>query len=1104
MQTSKALLLLLLSVNLLGLTACNLPTPKNKSSEPAEALDAGDTEAATFTIEAAPSRSTVLEATKEGAFALPTSKVFNLYACVKDVYYNKAITGHKFKIDEANKEVTSDNSGCIVWSEKIEYNYLADSQYIKIDRHVRGVGLHKGVRTVSFAINPWSHGENLAPVLDVKNEDAIPNLVKSAKASSMALKGLSADNVQRTRPLWLEEGRLFVTEQNLTASGVDLLVELRGTPSIQMTKMNGEVFLRSLTAGSFKVRMEMIHSYMDGGKEVHRLLSQTDDLDAKMENGSLAVRSPLSLSAIPTRGQLVLGLHLEPVDGPQGLKAFDGIYILGDYDQIKGSSFLKLSTQVAQDQNFQLNSYVNAQLMQVMQTTIDGTTQAPAEDAYQKPKIEVSQLEFKYIRIGEETTSTREVIYNIKACVKNGIDQKNARAATFKVTKFRQSEADTATTVDVRTDNNACVTWDESIKFKYFDCQRYLKGFVQIANDNLGMNEKLTIIVNPWDNTGAVGRDMRYVDPTEKLTLDCKAENRPRTQVVMDSFNYSTTSYNYQIDNLLNLSVVKKVQVKIEPRLLVYSSISNGRGEIQKLRDGVYLLKMAIVKNREYDNDQNTYVTSDEKFINVMSGQINAEMTFRAQDLKALGNRNNMLVEIYPVDESKVVMNGNSITLKQGTDLSTAIDTTSGLESPTFIGPVVLNADDTNRPLRILDASAVSSFLLTGNGKNESSTKGIVAQVVQQGKWAQAASYKKQLDRTSDAGFAKENNMALVNLHDMQPTTALTGALKIKPVNTRFVLSKAELQAIVSGGQLSRTTAQKLCSFWVSEFFPTQFAAKGGVFNNPLLATGFGSDCYHSKDSSRFFQVERRMSVKEVGGSRYLEGFNQGLSVGTAFSMSQAHSTYRTESVSISGKLGLSKKFFDLVSMGVDLGASISWSQSDSNSTSNAINVSTSTSLMVQQSRIKIRVNKFEQCALVSLNPSLFIKDTSWFGRKDYLSILNSSLTDAEKVTAVTRGLMICDGEVHNQPVDITENYYVIAQETNSTQMQDNGDERNRNFFVALRSTNDFNRFVLAIKGQTKMPDSSQKEKDLQKDASNMMERLFKMSGPSYPGMYLN
>lgn len=1100
LTSKKTLLALLLGFNAFGLAACNLPTPKQKTAAAEEGQTSTDSEAATFNVEAMPNRSSVLESTTEGAFAIPTAKVFNFYACLKDVYYNKAIQGHKFKIDETGKTVTSDASGCLVWSENIEFNYLADSQYIKLDRHIRGTGLHKGVRTVSFAINPWSHGESLAPVMDVKNEDAIPRLVKSTKASGMALKGLSTDNTIRTRPLWMDEGNLVITEQKMTSKGVDILVEMRGKPTIQLTKMNGEVWLRPLTSGSFNVRLKFIHSYQEGGKEIHRLLAKTDLISAKMENGTLAVRSPLSLAAIPTRGQMVLGVELSPVDGPKGLTGFDGIYTLGDYDQIKGSSFLRLASQVAHDKDFSLDKYINADFPQVSTSDKDGGAGTFQQDTYQKPKVEVSPLEFRFIRVGEEKTATREVIMSVKACVKSGLDQKTTRAQSFKVTKFKQNATDETVQTTIKTDNNSCLNWEESVKFKYFDCQHYLKGSVQIENTDLGMNEKIDILINPWDEGGAIGRDLRYVDPSEKLALDCKAEQRPRTQVTLDNFNYNTLSYNYQVDNALNLTVVKKIQIRMEPRLLVYSNLYNGRGEIQRLRDGIYLLKTAVVRNRDYDSN-NTYVTSAEKFVNVMSGQVNTDLTFTTQDLKALGNRNTMLVEIYPVDENKVEIKGESVTLKQaGAALDSAIDTASGLETPTFSGPVTLNIDEASRPLKITDASAVAPYLLNGKGNNNSASKGLVGEVIRQGQAAQLAALGQLQARMTSARVASDKNLALVNLNAMDANAELTKMVNIKATMTRFAIKKSDLQGIISNKTIPQETAQKLCAFWASEYLPSMHADKGGAVQE-FLKTGFGTDCYHmvTKDPSRFFQIEKRMAVKEVGATQYLKGFNQGLTVGTSFSMAQNHTESFSRTFSL--KAGISKKFFDLVSLAADYG--ISWSSSDSTANGNSVSVNTSTSMTVQQSMLRVRVNKYEQCAIIRLNPELFVKSKGWFGRKDYLSVLNSRLTESELADSVTRGLMICEGQVRTQPVDITENYYLVAQETGSAQMQDMGDDRNRNFFVALRSTNDFNRFVLAVKGQIKVPGSSDKEAAPDKDINATVEQLFKLNNPAIPGMYM-
>ncbi|WP_413584569.1 hypothetical protein [Bdellovibrio sp. HCB274] len=1094
MQTSKMIFAkLILGMSLITLAACTLPEPKDKSSN--------GTEAATFIVDSikgtAPTEQTA------GPLALPVSKIFNFSACVKDVAYNKVISGHKFLIKEVNQQVTSDAAGCVNWSEKIKYNYLADSQYIQITRNIQGLGLQKGVRSIDLAINPWSHGENLTAVVDLGKEQ-IDQLVTDEKAKSLALKGYNADEKIRLRKLWMEDGRLFVIEQKMSTEGVTLSLEFRSAPSIQLTKMNGDFVLRNLTAGTFKAHMSLIHIYTEKNKEIHRRLGQTEDIQVKMENGSLALKAPMTLQAVPTRGQIAFGLELTAVNGPEGLMPFEGIYMLNEYDQIKGSNFLKIGTQVVQTKDFKLSEYINAEMIQVSKTN----TNTVDDETYQKPKIEVSQLEFKFIRVGEETTSMREAIYSVKACVKNGLDQKNTRAHTFTISKFRQNESEPEKTVSIKTDNNSCVTWDESIKFKYFDCQRFIKGSVKISNADLGMNETIGMLVNPWENWGPMARDLRYVDPTEKLILDCRKEDRPRTQVMLDAYSYNTVSYNYSVDELFNLTLTKKIQVRMDPHLLVYSSLSNGRSEVQKLRDGTYLLKMAVVKNADYDTNR-TFVTASEKLVTVLSGQINTEMKFQTQDLKALGNRNTMLIEIFPVDESKVQVGSDSqLAMKDPkATLESAIDKTSALETPTFMGPIVLNVDEAGRNVRLADAKAVNQFLLDGKGSN--SQKNGIAQIIAQGQVEQSQRMKNLAAMAKPAFFAMQNNLDLITLNTAAEKNTLGGlvpALAGRPA--RLLTTKKDLMNTIATGKLTAEVAQKLCAFWVQDYLPRMNKNKGGTLDSQTAMT-LASDCYNGvkKDPTRFFQVERRMIAKQVIGSRYLQGYNQGLSVGTSFGMSRAHSTAKTHSHSVSMKAGLGKKFLDLFNVGADYGYTISWATTDANATSNGVGVNTTQTLTVQQSKLKVRVAKYEQCAVVNLNPALFVKgQKSWydFSRADYLNVLNPRLSENEITASVTRGLMLCEGTERTLPVDVTEDYYLIAQETSSAQMQDNGDSRNRTFFLALRSAPDFHKFVTYIKGNAIMPQTANGSEDVIKDANQALIKVFSLGLPATPGMFRN
>lgn len=1099
MLTSKTILSHLLTILVgMSLAGCTLPEPKSKDDVGSMAQN----KSSTFTLVVMPEKSKAMDGSVFGTFALPQNKVVTFSVCARDIAYNNIIVGHNFKIEETKQTITSDKAGCINWSENFNYNILGLSRYLRIDRTITGLGIQKGSQAISFAINPWSHGETLAPVLNPKDGTGIPEYIEQPEAVKQALNGYIGGKLTE-RKLWIEDGRLFVTEQQLNQDGITLGVEMRPNISIQMSKMNGEHFLRPVTAGQFKARFKLIHVYFDQDKEIRRELSQTAPFDIKIEHGSMALRSPIHIPARPTRGQMYLGVELLPVGGPVGLVRFEGIFLMGEYDALKGMSLVKLHTSVVQEENFELKTFINSNINDIQSTT--GKDGIDESAPYQKPKIEVSQLDFRFIRIGKETTSTREVIYNVRACVRHGLDQKSTTSHLFKVTKFKENSNSPVKEVEIRTDNNSCLNWDESIVHNYFDCHRNIKGTIRIQNATMGMDQNLEILVNPWETFGTIARDLRYVDSSNDLVLACSATNRPKTQIHMETYSYSTLSYDYSVDRFLNLTMSKKIQLKTNPKMLVYSSLSSGRAETTSLRDGIYVLRAAIVQNADYDTT-NTYVASADRIVNVLGGEINTDLTFSTQDLKSLGNRNNILFEIYPANEEKLTFNGNAISPKSGLSITDVIDTTSSLETQTFIGPITLNLDEISRPVRIADPRALNEYFVAGK-KPVLKNGQIIAEILKSGAQLQRNKLARIGHKAQKSQFAKENNFTIVDLNTVRDENPLANKLtQGTNLADHLHISKQELTNWLKKGEFSPELAQKLCTFWAMDFFRSQYEAKGGVIPKQTRFT-FGHQCYQSvlSDPSKFFITDKRDLISDVEGSKLMKGLNQGLTVGASFSVAANHNYSKTRSMSIGSKIGFSPKIVPFLSTGVDVGYSMSWATSDATSNGNSISVSSNTSMTVQQNTFKIKVKSYEQCVTISLNPRLFVRNENkrfYQSNTDFLDYLNPSLTEDEKIDSVSRGLMVCDGTLTTKEKEITENYFLIAQETGSTQMQDSGDERNRQFFIALRSTHDFNRFLIATKAQLKTP-QSQAQDGATQEVMSFVESLFKAGSPSYPGMYI-
>ncbi|MNJ94686.1 hypothetical protein D3C87_123880 [compost metagenome] len=1107
----NSLIRILMTLSILALAACNLPTPKDREEAGENGKLSGKTASATFAVDAVSGDS--LEDKTKSPFAFPEARIFAFKVCLKDTNEYKSIAGHVFQVEELNKKFSTDAAGCLSWSESVAYNYLADSKYVQINRTILATGLHRGARLVSMAINPWSHGESLRSVIDLSKEH-VPGLVTERALVSQALNGMNASGEVTPHPIWVEDGRLFVTEQQLTQKGVVLLVEARTAPTIQLRKMNGDLILKTLTRGQFKAEVSMIHSYVHDGKEVRRLLGRSEETTARIDNGTMAVKAPIFLPVIPTRGQVILGLKLAPINPPEGLTPFEGIYMLGEYDQLKGASFLRVNALVAETPNFTLDSYVQEDASSLSISEKNEVN----EDVYQTPKIEVRPLEFRFAKIIKETTTSRTINFNVRACINHGVDQRNTRAHTFTVTKFRKTADEVAQYEDNKTMNNSCINWSETVEFQMMACQQYSKGFVEIVNKDLGMNQRIEILINPWEsNTDLFARDTRDASALENNIVDCEAEKRPNPLLKMDNFSYKTLSYQYQIDNNLGMSLVKRMQVRLDATLLSYSSLSRGYSDQQRLRDGIYVLKAAIVRNRDYDSN-NTFVASDMKLVQVLNGQVNADMAFATYDLKALGNRNTLLLEMNPADESLLsVEDGGPVLKDKNMSLTSAIAKNVQLESPTYQGAIILNERDASSILSMVNAEGITAFFINSKGSNNSNGKNLIDQIIAQGQVALADRMARSQQKGQLATFVKENNLDYVNLKTTQNTKdPIRSALKITTVagqapdrlSEDLQIDTESVRQVIVSGQIPKATAQKLCTLWANDYFGKMYADRGSLITRNLRAA-LGMECIRmaQKDPGQFFQVDRRLLVKDLD-AKYQNGYNYALGVGTSFSLNTAHTKSSAVSHSVSTKAGISKKFLDLFSVAFDYAYTMSWVTADSNTNSNSISVNGNTTMTVEQNVFSLRFKKYEQCAVVRVNPLLFIKDqnASWFkGRKDYVSLLNTALSPEELGLGVTRGLMLCEGELRQEPIVKTENYYLVAQEIgNSAQQQDSADARNRNFFMALRSTNDYQRFVLAIKGKSLMPGSATyHEQDPQLEAVDMMTGLFQSADPSYPGMYL-
>ena len=311
------------------LTQCNLPGTQKRE-------DGGSQSVSSFYVEKLSGN--FMSETFATEISIPKQRTYTFKACLKDLKKSKPIINHPFAIAEINQELKTDASGCLSWNESFDFNFLTEPSFVKMERSIQSKGIHTGTEKIQYAINLWDI-ESYKEIVDLSKTSVTP-LFEGEKASQK-IKGASLDS---SYDLWLEDGRLFVTDEKL-GSEFQLKYDLSLQPYIKYKKTSGEIVNYQLKHGLFKGKIEVIQRYFDGGASENQYQTLADETfdNAKMEKGILSVNKVLTFSAVPSRGNIYVRLSLEPQNNISGLKDFTGIFPVGDYKNIRNNQFLKVS-----------------------------------------------------------------------------------------------------------------------------------------------------------------------------------------------------------------------------------------------------------------------------------------------------------------------------------------------------------------------------------------------------------------------------------------------------------------------------------------------------------------------------------------------------------------------------------------------------------------------------------------------------------------------------------------------------------------------------------------------------------------------------------------
>lgn len=685
---TKIILTLSLS---LGLSSCFKPS--TKSSDDSEAL-------ASFNIRQSSATSEHKDVDKN--WRIPLSKKYNFTVCLQDKKTQENIIGHEFKVDILNsnsvqtsnaqnqnaqisssdfgKTIKTDARGCLVWNESIKYNYWALETFITQQRKITAAGLHKGSREFKFAINPWNKSDEFVDLKLDPNKIADRDLVKTDNAE-LSLKGQSKSN---PITVWADDLKFRMMDIGTSSQRREIRVYGEFTPKISIPKSDQTISHKNIEDGIFKLKIFFV-SEVPSTKNKY-ILFEIETKDLKMEGGKVRFDSKALLSKMqPSQGELKIAMIITPVDPPQALNEFHGVYTITSSLDLNG----RQDPQPVAEMNS--NSYPSFKVYHYLQQqtytftaegkiqayklpTIASNTESTKESSKDNSKDDLTNdlildgltsassyylthdnFTVKGGKIFTEFNKqyfSREITFS--ACFLNATGSPLI-GSTFKVITFKNQTLTRTTD----SSNYGCVKWNEEFDhLSYYAYEEPLVGKVSFINQ-MGEQLDIPVALDPW--VSGDGSDIHYDlrSPSQVSRYNKAKENIKRIPIKRSISSFHLVNSNkstYDIDPYLNLDTTQIFKFSIDGASIIRNDRPNGLVN-ESIQDGYYLMRIALQKDY-YDSDgsKKEHVTTAQKIIEFKNHEVvpGTEVQLFFSDWRFLRVVNNVVLELYPINFDKL------------------------------------------------------------------------------------------------------------------------------------------------------------------------------------------------------------------------------------------------------------------------------------------------------------------------------------------------------------------------------------------------------------------------------------------------------------------
>lgn len=1084
MNFSKISVLTLIAGSL-SLLGCDVKTPSAKDSENPQNYNSS-----AFFISSSDVQYT--QTLRAESLDIPVARKLSYRVCLTDTARSNPLQLKTFIVEGLASPVrkTTDQQGCLSWTETLEYNHTASARFIQINRILKAQNSSWGIQTASFAINPWT--EKAFNLKDLPSS-AFETLATDPEEAELSLKGLSAmqSKSEHSAKVWIEDLRLQIEEKKIEKDGVTLRFDIRTNPLIRLTKEANSVTSEPITRGQFKVSFFLIHAHQtaETTKEVRQILASSPNHRVDMKDRNLYLSTDIKLSRLCTEGHLRLGIKIEPQNSPVPLQNFEGVFYVGRCNQIVGAQFSRLQNEFADDPKSNLEQYLqNSAPLQ----------NDPQQNFTQPARIEIQRLNFATKGFSEAQTMTRTRQFNVQTCLRAGLDGRATRAAAIEITRAN------GTKETLRTNNEGCLSWDDSITFEYLGKECWINSSVTLKNTALGLEQKVELSLNPWSKSEIFARDLRFNDSIAKQNQCVQNKN----QLITTGYAFDKLKFEYQVDDSLNLKVQKKGLLKLSIALKRPSLTDFDVYDISSAPVGSYLVRGVLLDQNttQTQNLQNKVLDVFEDVFHVEAqGTLVGEVTLESTNIKALANTNQLLLEILPLkDGSKTALAQRHNPTSE--DIRQLFVDRSHLETNVFRGPILVANNNESGNLELL---------------RETNTEDLIDRAIAQFMVDQKVRSERLQRMSSKQFFIQQEKLNVINLNNSGQTLPFVNSL-VSPLAWRPEVARppapsanpnllnTEIAQSLASGQLSARLAEHLCSYWFFDKMarPTEKAPRGVIPAGLPHQYTLTQQCLREirrAGPQQFFDIETRYFVRGVQvrnipeeERQAIQSFAKDLMINTGFSLNKGYQESVTKQVSADASLSFKIPEFFMISPSLGSRISISKSWADNQGQQAGYSFGSGIAGTFERLQIELETRASEKCMSIRLQPRLYVGQ-----RAPLPYMMAHTLEMDEKIEQLRQGLLLCEGQTLARRLNFKEDFFVFNQRPQVTQGMDPNAESSRPFFFTIRGMKDAVSFLDFLQVQFTIPGSSTGSVQTQETVQDRLIPVFLKGTQVYPGQII-